>query len=240
MGNRLRAFLHRLLSDLKWTGELPEKLRRIMAELISLATLLGYATSWTAHVPHWLRYLIWPTVVYVTWKMAIAWHETRGPSIWISDPIPDGNARTYNIEVQNRGSGSYVAHVYAVKLDDEKDQRLPRINDQLELHWRGSQVGQPMKLYLDKHGLAEILRCDHFGAVPMPGLTVMRGDPPDLQTVDLYTDEQPTPGFKQKELRLTIRVDFVDDKGECVAAENRRFAILPDFASPMLYRVNAI
>jgi len=74
----------------------------------------------------------------------------------------------------------------------------------------------------------------------MPGLTYLRGDPPDLQNVDLYSDAHLIPGFEQKELRLTLRVDLVDDKGECVKTQNKRFAITPAFDSPMLYRVRAI
>jgi hypothetical protein len=242
--SRLAAVWQEFWKSFTWIGSVPDtadKMRKIgglLALLIGPAALASTATDWGHIVKPFLPYFLGVSAICIIWKLAIAWEKSSGPIIWIGKPEPDEYQNFFDLRVQNRGHGEVIARVFAQDLCDRRGKRIPRIDDEIEIQWRGYHQGQNMKLRGDKPGIAAILQVDKTNPIaPILNLVIPQPSP--------ATGLLPLlPGalrqLEKDEVRITFRVDFYDDKDVFLKNNSKRFSIRPDNKSPMCYRIRRI
>jgi hypothetical protein len=162
----------------------------------------------------------------------------RGPLIRIGKVETDENYRFFEFRLENRGEGEVIAEAYATDLRDQTGKRIPQIDRQIRLHQRGFLMADKVQLSGRKHSYVAFLQVNN-GDKPNTAHLLLATPSPTAGTygvVPLLYDG-PVPLDKQRKLRLSIRIDFLDDKGKLLRDTTCSFWIIPDETSPMRYRV---
>lgn len=87
--SRLAAFWNEFWESVKWTGDLPEKAKKMGEQAAILLLLFGYTVQWSewaAWLRPWSLYLLVPVGLWLWWRVAVAWDRSRGPVIKCGDP----------------------------------------------------------------------------------------------------------------------------------------------------------
>src|SRR5262249_41165954 len=151
---------------------------------------------------------------------------------WIGAIEQDDSYSMFEAQIENRGGGSVIAHVYAARLEGRNGKRIRRIDRAIELHWRGDRSEEKAILYRGKHEIAGILQTvtelNGKPIDPTPCLTAP--GPPGVLAYTVVPLRNPTPLGLQEIVYLTIRVDFHEiredgTEGKCVATETKKVAI---------------
>jgi hypothetical protein len=249
MQARLKSFFEELWKSLWWVESLFDK-AEIVGKAIGVLTLLlpflgitgGLISALTSTWQPWLAiYLVGIPLLYLTWLMAVAWERTKGPIIQIGEFSYDQSWKIFDLKIKNGGAEEVFAKVYAVEILDSKGQRIPRIDSQIPLHWRGERY-EKFKLFGDRHGICGALQLEISEEsmssklhLAMPG-----GDDFDaIQTTHLLHPGDPIPLDKQDSFTLTIRVDFLDMDDRFVKSKLKSFRFIPDKSCAWFYRITS-
>jgi hypothetical protein len=239
---RISAAFRYFWKSIAWIGgasSTADKMKKV-AEIGMFLFAPGLAAMLAHKVAEWRVFVPWLLSVgaaYLLWKFAIAWDRTAGPIIWIGRPEPDVKNDIFDLHVENRGCGQVTARIYMQNLRDLDGARIPRIDDQVELYWRGYHSDTKMKLFGKKYGIAAMLKIDRSDPEsPVPHI-MMPGKKPKTLVTPLISADMPTLD-KQKGVTFSIRVDFHDaSSGEFLKSEVRSYSMRPDTQSPMRYRI---
>jgi hypothetical protein len=249
--SRFSAAWEEFWKSIAWIDKVtdrPEKVKKLVGILVIVLGPLGFglqfipaAKEWSALASPFVPYLLVVAAIYVTFQVATAWEKVKGPIVWMGKIEFEKYFRFFEFSVENRGHGEVVARVYATKdLRDQDGDRIPQIDNQMELHWRGRYVGEDVKLAGSEIATAGILGL-RLGDTPNTAHLVLLtpGKKNEYGMVSLvYT--APTPLNEQQRLYLTIRVAFFNEKGELVADKKKRLAIIPYAKSPSCYKVRPV
>jgi hypothetical protein len=229
--SRITATVKDVWDSAVHASDAAEKLKRIIFWLLLLlgssALVLAKADVWPRIEPY-IPYFVWPIAVYIAicfiWVVAIAWERNAGPIIWTSS-IEFSRDGFFEMTVKNVGHCQVIARVYAQEMRDRNDKRNVRIDDEIELHWRGKHRGDKMMLHGSKPGVAAIFRVQQEPSGPRLCF-VVPGVQPNTELVSVL-NETPKPLAEQEEIRLTIRIDFSDETGSILKTKPQEFSICP-------------
>jgi hypothetical protein len=246
--SRLAAFRAELLAQLTWVGTAREKAQRIGTQVpLVILALLGIPASQagiTDWARPWLPYFTAPFLLYLTWKAAVAWDRTRGPSVEVGPVVLDDEHGIFDVTVTNGPVGAYIdVQIVSVRDASGRD----RIEHPWQGHWRGRPTafdgwvegGKPARYGLisvrtlpsrnptleiftrdDSHGRGEKVGNDGHSLIP------------------LIADR---PLAEQGALTITVHVDcfrMPDGKTERGRTVPFSFRVVPDSDSPTLpYKV---
>jgi hypothetical protein len=241
--------LQELRKSFGWVNDFPDKFEKLKKQaqfLLWLLAAIGYSVkdlswaTWWPWLQPWSQIVLAGVVWFIAWKVAIAWFTTAGPIIWLAEISIDENYLMLDLRVKNQGLGEVIAHIYAVDVRDAKGRRIPVIDSQIEVHWRGLKGEEKMLLYGDKHGIAGVLQVQR-NSVSAPVLLLTTpahsGDVPGIYRVVPLTQQCPL--GRQEELRLTLRIDFRDEYDDkCLKTKTVVVSVVPD-AQSNCYRVHS-
>jgi len=160
---------------------------------------------------------------------------------------PDDRFLMFEIQVENRGSDSVFARVYAVRLEDRRGRRLRNIGTGMELRWRDHKPEDKVVLYGDKYEFAGIFQAikEWEGKPIDPTICATTPGTPGTLGYCVASIGPSIPLNEQEELWLTVRIDFHEIKidgseGKCLKTRKKRYAIIPDSKSKMYFRVRPV
>lgn len=153
----------------------------------------------------------------------------------ISELRPDGNGIMFEAEVTSKDK--VLARAFLASCKDLCQIRNPWIDGNIELHWRDLPFGQTQVIYPGKPGYIGVVQPVLINS-KIPNLLVCTGaedDTPGGYTLKGFVIE-PMSIYKQKGLKLSVRVEFFNIRDEFIRSEYRTFTVVPS-NSVMLYSV---
>jgi hypothetical protein len=239
--DRLRAVLTDFLKSLAWVEEVHGKMGVIKTVAVLLALGLVPVASWasaTTDWGHWMRpyapWLLALFVLYVTWNFAIACERNRGPLISVGKPTEDVHQGIFEVCVENRGGGTVNARVFAQNMRDIKGRRIPRIDSQMELHWRGYHQEDNITLYGRKQAMATIAMSMENNVLCF----MIPGQRPDTGIIEVFPEA--LAHLRTEPFLVDVRFDFNDERNSTVKTTVRTYRIKPDAKAPLRFRVQQI
>lgn len=237
---RLAAFWREFWPSIGFAESLPGKMKKLGEWFLFLLGPIGFA-AWRGHLTAWLvdygLVLLIVSAVFIVWKAGVSWERSNGPIIWVGPIESDEHHNLFEFMVRNAGRGEVIAHVYVVNLRDRYGKRIPRIDEQVEVHWRGLASGEQMRLYRDKHGICGVLNVNTTDNPKTPFLQfAMPASPKGAIGVAPLIPGDPRPLDKQEKVFMSLRVDFCDDNGKNITTRTIRYSIRPDPKSKLPYR----
>jgi hypothetical protein len=196
------------------------------------AESLPVQLKWLPRILPIAPYVLIAALMVFVWHAAIAYDRASvsGPIIWIGEFDYDKYWKMFDIPVKNAGSGEVMARIYVVDVRDKDGKRIPRIDDQIWAHWRGS-TDPGMKLFGDKHGTAGVFieEVDERNSM-CPCLKIAMPGGPYGKTSIVKTLLYPievTAFDQQEEITLTLRVDFSDLEGKFIKSKLKKLSVTP-------------
>ena len=238
--HRIVATFHDVCQSFMWTKgvasamDVLKPVFGLVALLVGPAALAADLSGLFKAIGPFTFYLIVVSMVYLTWITATAWERNGGPIISFGKPEEDKNFRLLQICVRNNGSGEVAAKAFAQNMRDKNGNLIPRIDDEIELHWRGyNSDGKPMTLHSNKPGSLAIVQNKETtdGSV---ACFVIPDAFPNYRVIPVIPD-QPFPD----EVRFEVRIDFFMD-GKRVKSRSQRYSLAADSTSPVGYRLTPL
>jgi hypothetical protein len=225
-----------------------EKVRKAIGGMVVLLAplILGAnktGAEWATQLMPLVPWLLAIGGAYLIWQFAIAWDRNAGPIIQIGPPEVDDSYKCFDVPNRNSSAGTVYAQAYVQELCDCNDKRIPRIDSQIEVQFRGIAKGERAELHQGKPTWAVVLVAGDQGGIVCPFLWPP-GDRMPTGKVAIpakpLLPHPPPPFEEQKEVRFNLRIDFSDESGKRLKTKCQRYSLTPDPKSRTPYKLKPI
>jgi len=237
--SRLNAFWEEFLKSFHWVEKAAGKIdyvQKIIGYAWPLLGLLGITAAIVSRAfQPFMPYCIDMMILYLVWKVAIAWDRSAGPIIWIGKPEFDKEHSVFDIRIENRGHGLVYAYGYITDLRTSNGDRPIGVISELQLNWFNLDAGKEMSLYGTRHGTLFLANVVH-DAGRIPSLALFVRDKKDDRILPLYNA---VPLEKQLDIHATLDIRFYDTKYTPIKSKVIKYIFTPDSESFTSYKIRS-